>query len=175
MLTLKPQVLLHPKLVVTNSLPANNMIQPGVTNNYIELYHFTLQTDLPPVSVIDRIVFEVHSSSSPISFNINSMQVIEKSSQEPVLNCSQKTSGKRIIDCLPIQCNSQDRDCNPVLRDNQPHEYLLVAKLENTITSGSYAINKVDGILYNAFNYNTFNTSIINNTRPFQTIFTTGQ
>lgn len=127
------------------------------------------------MSVVDQIVFEVHSSSSPVSFVDGSIQLVEKSSLKPVLNCSQKQTTKTIIDCVPIDCANQDRDCQPVLRDNSPHEYVLVGELQNSMTSGSYAINKIDGIMYNTFNFNAFNTDIINNTRPFQTIFTAGQ
>lgn len=174
LLTLKPQVLSNPKIVATNSHATHSVTQSGSTGNQIELYRFTLQTDLPPVSVVDRIVFEVHSSSSSVSFVDGSLRLVEKSSLKPVLNCAQKQTTKTIIDCLPNQCVTQDRDCNPVLRDNNPHEYILVGKLQNT-TTGSYAINKIDGIMYNALNAGAFNISITNNTRPFQTIFTAGQ
>jgi len=174
LLALKPQILANPKIIATNSHATHSVTQSGSTGNQIELYRFTLQTDLPPVSVVDRIVFEVHSSSSSVSFVDGSLRLVEKSSLKPVLNCAQKQTTKTIIDCLPNQCVTQDRDCNPVLRDNNPHEYILVGKLQNT-TTGSYAINKIDGIMYNALNAGAFNISITNNTRPFQTIFTAGQ
>lgn len=167
-------MLANPKIVATNSNTTHSVTQSGSAGNQIELYRFTLQTDLPPVSVVDQIVFEIHSSSSPVSFVDDSLQLVEKSSLKPVLNCSQKQTTKTIIDCVPIDCPNQDRDCQPVLRDNSPHEYVLVGKLQNTMT-GSYAINKIDGIMYNTFNFNAFNTDIINNTQPFQTIFTAGQ
>lgn len=175
LLTLKPQVLANPKIVATNSNTAHSVTQSGSAGNQIELYRFTLQTDLPPVSVVDEVVFEVHSSSSPVSFVDGSIQLVEKSSLKAVLNCSQKQTTKTIIDCVPIDCANQDRDCQPVLRDNSPHEYVLVGELQNSMTSGSYAINKIDGIMYNTFNFNAFNTDIVNNTQPFQTIFTAGQ
>lgn len=174
LLMLKPQVLSMPKIIATNSHAAQSVTQSGSTGNQIELYRFTLQTDLPPVSVVDRIVFEVHSSSSSVSFVDGSLQLVEKSSLKPVLSCSQKQDTKRIIDCQPITCINGDRDCQPVLRDNQPREYILVGKLISTV-NGSYAINKIDGIIYNALNYRYYSTDIVNNTRPFQTVFTTGQ
>lgn len=174
LLALKQQVLANPKIVATNSHTAHSVTQSGNAGNQIELYRFTLQTDLPPVSVVDQIVFEIHSSSSSVSFVDGSLLLVEKSSLKPVLNCSQKQTTKRIIHCLPLQCTNQNRDCNPVLRDNTPHEYVLVGKLQNT-TTGSYAINKIDGIIYNTFTLRYFNSDIINNTRPFQTIFTAGQ